>query len=272
MKNLLIYINPRKDFDEKGKVTVKIQIDNSLDLGWEKDDILLVTNFPYQYGGVESIVISDDTYCTFDPLSTKTYTIPNLFEQTRIKKGEIYWAHDLDVFQNVVIPEAEIESEMGTADLGLTDKGRMPRWNGGSLFFKETARDIFGATKEIGYKYETTDEVALMVLATNNLLWATEPEPEETIGDRIVEANIPGMKHASKRIKKINITYNFRMWNIRSTYPMAVKPIRAVHFNPLDTLIYDGIHVLDFFMYGKNKINVSLMSERLIKIFHKHGI
>lgn len=42
MKNLLIYINLCKDFDEETKILAKIQIDNSLDLEWEKEDIILM--------------------------------------------------------------------------------------------------------------------------------------------------------------------------------------------------------------------------------------
>ena len=49
MKQLLIYIGPTDKFDDEHEVLTKIQIDNSLDLGWKKEDILLVTNFPYEY-------------------------------------------------------------------------------------------------------------------------------------------------------------------------------------------------------------------------------
>lgn len=273
MKNLLIYINPRHDFGLEEKITAKIQIDNSLDLGWKRQDLVLVTNFPYEYNAVKAIIVGDENYCASCPATSKINTIVDLFKKGLIEKGKLYWYHDFDVFQNEVITQSEIELELAAADLGLTDKGRMPRWNGGSLFFKEGSRDIFSRAKEIAYKYNTTDEVALMVLATNNLLWVTEPEPEVTIGDRIVPANIPGMENAGERIKKINITYNFRGWNIRSTYEMAVKPIRAVQFHPFDPTPYPGsMNALVFFMYGKNKINTVLMPERLIKIFHKHEI
>ena len=274
MKNLLIYINPRHDFGLEEKVTAKIQIDNSLDLGWNKEDILLVTNFPYEYNGIKALTVSGKNYCDFNPNGvTKINTIIDLSKKGLIKKGMIYWFHDFDVFQNEVITEQEIESELGKADLGLTDKGRMPRWNGGTLFFREGVIDIFSRTREIAYKYKTTEEQSLMVLYTNNLLWVTEPEPEVTMGARIVQANIPGMENTPERIKKINITYNFRMWNIRSTYKMAVKPIRAVQFHPFADILFNStLNEVDFFMYGKNKINTVLMPQRLIKIFNKYGI
>ena len=42
MKNLLIYTGPNKKFDAETVKFAKIQIDNSLDLGWKRENILLV--------------------------------------------------------------------------------------------------------------------------------------------------------------------------------------------------------------------------------------
>ena len=266
MKNLLIYINSSHDFGDEEKITVKIQIDNCLSLGWKKEDILLVTNFPYEYNGVKAILVGDENYCESIPTTSKinaivdllknpSYdiftinTIIDLFNKKVIDPKQLYFFHDIDLFQNEVITEEEIERELGDADLGLCDKGRMPLWNSGTIFFRESTADIFNRTKEIAYEYGTTDETALMVLYTNNLLWATEKEPEVNIGNRIVPANIPGMENASKRIKKINISYNLRRWNIRSTYKIAYKPIRAVQFHPFaNPRVNDEVNDIDFFL------------------------
>ena len=53
MKNLLDYISPDKDLtktklDGEADLLAKVQIDNSLSLGWKRKDILLVTNFDYE--------------------------------------------------------------------------------------------------------------------------------------------------------------------------------------------------------------------------------
>lgn len=261
MKNLLIYINPRKDFGEEEKVTVKIQIDNCLDLGWKREDIMLVTNFPYEYNGVRSLVVGDAYYCAFEPLSTKVYALPKLFERGLFKEGEIYWVHDLDAFQNEVITASEVESVMG--EMGLTDRGRTPKWNMGSIFFKSSSRDIFNWIRDIVCTYKIDEESAAWILTGHDNVFE-DAEPHLVKG--YTENNIPGIKNINERIKKINISYNFRMWNVRSCYAMAVQPIRVVHFHPL------GEQELDFFMYGKNKINTILMPERLIKIFNQHGI
>jgi hypothetical protein len=52
MKNLLIYISPEHKFLPEYDKLVRIQIDNSLELGWKKEDIMLVTNFIFEYNGV----------------------------------------------------------------------------------------------------------------------------------------------------------------------------------------------------------------------------
>ena len=187
------------------------------------------------------------------------------------KKGELYWFHDLDVFQNYTITEAKLE--LDGFDMGLCDKGRMPRWATGSVFFKYSARDIFSMIKQVSDKYKINEEPAFNAITSNNLLWATEAKPEDVIGNHFVPANIPGSKNISQRIKKINIRYNFAGWNIRSCYKMAGGPFKVVHFHPLDpALAYGGMNPLDFFMHGKNKINTVLMPDRLIKIFYKHDI
>ena len=56
MKNLLIYITPN-GFDTESEKLAKLQIDNSLELGWKKEDMLFVTSFPYEYRGIKSIVV-----------------------------------------------------------------------------------------------------------------------------------------------------------------------------------------------------------------------
>lgn len=242
MKNLLIYINPSKDFDEETKILAKVQIDNILDLGWKKEDIILVTNFPYEYCGVKAIDMGDDVCYLLEHWQNKIVGILFLFEQGLISSNELYFCHDFDHYQLHPITKSEIELALGTADMGVTDYGRMPRWHMSSLFFKSSSRDIFELIKKTVYEYKIRNEEDALFMLTEN-------DPD-------------GL---GRRIKKLNITYNFWGGNIRSTYPMAEKPIRCAHFHP-------SREGLDEFMYGKNKINQVLINERLIKLFNKYGI
>jgi hypothetical protein len=270
MKNLLIYINPIEDFGKEEKITIKIQIDNSLDLGWKREDIMLFTNFDFEYNGIKAIEISGDHFRSFFPPATKISAIIDLIEKGFLKDGELYWFHDLDVFQLDEITEAELELE--GIDIGLCDKGRMPRWATGSVFFKTSAVDIFRLIKQVSDKYQINEEPAMNALTSNNLLWAIEERPEDVVDERFVALNIADTENINQRIKKMNISYNFAGWNIRSCYKMAIKPLKAVHFHPFEHVLYGGENVLDYFLYGKNKLRVQFVPDRLVKIFHKHGV
>lgn len=258
MKNLLIYINPSKKFFGEGQnksrdntTLVKIQIDNSLDLGWKKEDILLFTNFDYKYNGIKSTVIDDSSYCDFRPLSTKTTTINYLFEKGFIgppsgEAGNLYWAHDFDAFQNSTITESEIK--LSIQDIGLTDYGWQSKLCLGSYFFKDRAKDIFKKLKETIYEIKNEDERAFNLMVYRN------------------DVNI------RERFKKLNITYDFGMRHVEDNFAKAEKPLKVLHFHPYYRDTKMPRSTLDLFMYGKNGLKMPLMSERLIKIFKHHGI
>jgi len=237
MKNLLTYISPDKDFNDEHKMAVKIQIDNSIELGWKREDILLATNFEYEYNGVKSIVIGDENYCSYHWPATKIYTIVHLFRAGLIKKG-LYWYHDFDCFQLALFTEIEID--MASIDMGLTNYGRMPRLCSASMFFRETAGGIFEQLKELIDRKKIDEELGIMRLINDN---------PEIFG---------------KRVKKLNITYAFHKFNLGHCYNRAVKPIKAVHFH----LTPDKY---DFYVKGNNPMNMVLIPERLIKIFSNHG-
>ncbi len=251
MKNLMVYINPRKDFDDEGKIAIKIQIDNSLDLGWKREDIMLITNFPYQYNGINSIILNDDIYVDWFPQSTKMSAIVNLFEQGLIDKDELCWVHDIDAYQMEVITEDELD--LGKADMAVTDRRLKIKWYMCSYFFKGSAQDILRRLKEIMYQYQVDEESALMALTT-------------TERHRSIPLNIPGIENLPERIKKLDISYTFWPDDLSQTCKTVVKPIKVLHFHFSFDLLLDSA------MYGKNSLHKPLMPERLIKIFHQHGV
>jgi len=261
MKNLLIFINPKGLFNKnlKGEpdILTKIQIDNSLDLGWKKEDILLVTNFDYEYNGVKALVVGDDNYCAFSITASKINAILTLFRQGVIEK-DLYWFHDLDAFQLEEITESELE--LGSMDMGLTEYGKTTikplhdkRLSTGSIFFKQSTQDIFEWIKIKVYQYRCNEEVALLELT-----------------------KLPKYK-LSERIKRLDITYNLatRKRQVSANYKVAAKPLKVIHFHPFDKRAVrsegknDNMAVC---VYGKNKINKVLVNKRLIKIFNYHGV
>ena len=262
MKNLLIFINPEKRFVNKNLkgetgILAKIQIDNSLDLGWKRENILLVTNFDYEYNGVKALVVDDSNYCAFSVTASKINVILTLFEQGIIKK-DLYWFHDLDAFQLEKITEDELE--LGDMDMGITEYGKTTikplhdkRLSTGSIFFKQSAQDIFEWIKIKVYQYKCNEEVGLLELT-----------------------KIPKYK-LSERMKRLDITYNLatRKRQVSVNYQAAKKPLKVIHFHPFDKRSVrsegknDNIAVC---IYGKNKINKVLVTKRLVKIFNYHGI
>lgn len=241
MKNLLTHISLSKEFyDDEHKNAVKIQIDNSLRLGWKREDILLVTNFDYEYNGVKSIVVGDENYCPITQnrlwTATKIYVIDYMFRSGMIE-DDIYWYHDFDCFQ--LNPFTSVKEDMGTADLGLTNYGRMPRLCSASMFFNKNAGDIFAKIKEEVNRVK---------------------KDEETVIASLINAN----DDFKNRVKKLNTTYAFQKWNMWHSYCRSDKPIKAVHFH----LTPDKY---DFFVRGNNRVSLKIIPEGLIEIFHKYN-
>lgn len=252
MKNLTIYINPREDFNEETSMLVKLQIENSLELGWKLEDLLLVTNFPYEYMGVKAFIIGREHYCDFLPLATKVSVMAHLFEIDFIKEG-LYWLHDLDAYQQEVINEQELGLE--GLDLGLTDYGRKPRWNGGSMFLRKTAVDIYKTVKE-----------AMYAKNVNN-----KRDMRYTEEDILMEMTYNNTNNINNRVKRLNYTYNFGVRKIKECYDKTIKPIKVLHFHP-ERIYWGKSRALDIIMYGKNSLGFPMMNKRLSILFKKYGI
>ena len=238
IKNLLVYVRPEKKFIGEHNVLIKVQIDNAISLG-QKENIVLVTNFPYEYNGIKSIIVSDENYCAVRPRSLKTSIVPHLIERGIIEKNKIYWNHDLDAYQVNLITEEELG--LDGLDAGFTTYGWKDRWCLGSDFIKDSAKDIFEWLRDGVFK---------------NL-------EDETILGSITKRNTHNI---NSRIKKMNISYQIGMRQVDYNYSIADKPIKVLHFHPSKP------GLLDIFMYGKNRVGVPLMNNRLIKIFNKYGI
>lgn len=262
MKNLLIYISPTGSFDnprpdlasnDAGPLA-KVQIENSLALGWEKRDIMLVTNFEYQYGDIKAIVLKDVEFFNRKPQASKVNAIIKLFELGIIKDDEIYWFHDFDAFQLQPITENEID--LANEDIALTDYGGgkyfrgEDRWSTGTIFFKSGSKDIFDGVRDIYYEKKIDEEEAL------HLLIFRDP-------------------NIGKRVRKINNTYNFIGYKLQSVYRESIKPLKVVHFHPLTgkkRLGSVGVESALRFFKGENELRLPLITDRLLKIFRYHRI
>ena len=252
MKNLMIYIGENNKFDTErtdlyndANTLIKVQIDTIIDLGWKIEDVILVTNFPYEYRGISAKVIEGVEFFTRKPQTTKINAIIRMFELGMIKDNEIYFFHDLDAYQMQYINESE--TEMDKYDLSLTDYGRMERWNTGVMFFTLKSRDLFEMMRKFCYDFMIDEERAL----TKMTRWYPE---------------------VKKRVCKLNITFNLQSLNIVSVYKMAKKPFKIAHFHPDSVRPKQGIERSFDFYKGKNKIGKQLITDKLIEILANHNI
>lgn len=248
MKLVLIYTGPNKKFDHEHSILAKIQIDNSLDLGWKKEDILLATDFPFEYNGVRSLDVPNDIYYEFDKNANKSAVIIYLLTEGIIKQQEIYWCHDFDAYELNKIDEAELG--LSDFDMGLVHYLYKPEWSFSNIFFKESAKDI-------------------LELLDNTIRvrpWKSRNN-EKTLTWLIRKGKI-----GINRYKKMDVTYNITKRCLETVYNQAQKPIKVLHFHPWDKDAMMNDTALNIFMYGKNRIKKPLMNERLIDIFHHHGV
>ena len=242
MKNVMIYLHPLYSFQKPHDLEAKIQIDNSLRLGWSPEDILLFTNFPFRYNGITARQIDDANFCAFRPRSTNTVSIPHLIDSGAIQPGEVYWVHDLDAYQ--IHPIGDEDLGLEAVDLGLTTYGWSPKWCLGSYFLKRSAEDIFILLKKAVYEFEEEDERALRRLTDGGYV-------------------------AKNRYKVLDISYNFGMRNIAHNWDAANKPLKVLHFHPG---MAQGINALAVFLHGKNELNRPLVTPGLRLVFRDHGV
>lgn len=236
MKNLLIYTNAFRKFSDENQTLVKVQIDNSLSLGWDPKDILLFTNFHYEYNGVRSIVIPDLSYKP--DRTNKIPAIIYLLKNFLLPEDSI-WYHDFDAFQDGGV------SVQLTNDIGFTPYGYKPQWNAGSFFFTPLAQDFFEFWDSKIRPRTRADEKALTDLTKSG-----------------------GLKFA---YDTFGVEYNYGQ-RLHEFPQYDTVERRVLHFHPQYKYYKAQYNNLDIFMYGKNRLNKPLMSERLIEIFNHHGI
>ncbi len=228
MKNFMV-ANLR-DGDKRYKMDnltnlLKAQIENSLDLGWKIEDIIVLSNFDFEYLGVKMIKADLNSFCW---TGSKVFGVKWLFNNTDI--DDIVWAHDLDAWQNVEFDAPDFK------DIGLTTYSR-PKFNGGSIFWKRKSLDIINKIV--------------------NVLTEDNAKREEPTLNRILKLN-----EYKDRVTVLNMTYNVGCSGFVPRYINSFKPIRVCHFHPYNRVAWET-HTLD--RNGIGAIPVSRRLERLIR-------
>ena len=188
---------------------IKAQIDNSLDLGWSPENIILVTNIPYTFRGVKALVTNLNGFCF---TGSKMFALKWLMDG-RVDEGDVIWSHDLDAWQNV---QFECPS---FADVGACEYSR-PKFQGGSIFWR------CGASKDI------VDEVVKIIVEERS-------QKEEPVIDRVFKS-----QQFSSRVTVNNPTFNVGCSGYYERWLKAEKPLKVCHFHPSNRIAVQT-HVLD---------------------------
>ena len=254
-----------------------LQIENSLRLGWNKEDIILITNFSFEYMGVKANVVND--ICRWSAFANKMVVINEM-----IKKGIIndnFWLHDCDAYQLVPFNFPE---ECKDVNFVRHAPGR-EKPQGGSVFYRKEAFDIvevlskaiqlFQPAKEESffpffYHKEYKNKMVFKYDAIIKKLSVKNDEESKNaleLHKKLRDFSFNYFGEFEDRFKWLNWTYNlFRQRQFDKKYPEAEKPIKVVHFHPEDQ------SCLDRFYHGKNSYNVKIIDVELSKLFVKYGL
>jgi len=188
------------------ETNLKAQIANSIDLGWRREDIVVLSNFEYEFMGVKNTVVELNDNCL---TGSKMFGLKWLYENT---DADVVWSHDLDAWQNAWFDAPDFK------DVGATYYSQ-PKFNGGSMFWRRTAVDIIEAI--LGRIKEK------------------KKEREEPAINHVFKS-----KKYKDRITTIDNTFNVGCSGFVERYVRSMKPIRVCHFHPYNRIAWET-HALD---------------------------
>jgi hypothetical protein len=233
MRNLLVanWRHNGRVSREDLKALVDAQVENSLALNWQPNDILIMANFPHEYQGVRTEVVDElNTHCL---RGSKMFALNLLLRSGRVPIGETVWAHDLDAWQNHRFAAPDF------ADLGIAEYSQ-PKFNGGSVFARHSARDIVSAIVQ-------------------QLVAQRADREEPTINRILRSAPYRG------RVTVVNPTYNLGCSGFAERFRRSSKPIVVSHFHPTNKIAWDT-HVND--RNGLGPSTSPRLIELLVQRFH----
>lgn len=216
--------------EDKTAKLLKAQIENSLELGWDKDKIVVVSNKDLEFMGVRTYQAPLNDFCM---TGSKMFALKWYLDNFPVDKTEVIWAHDLDAWQNVWFDCPEIK------DVGAACYSQ-PKYNGGSIFWRPQAKDIIDEIiQRINEHGEKKEEPTL------NTVLFSDP-----------------YKH---RVTTIDNTFNVGCSGFVIRYEASTKPIAVCHFHPYNRIAWET-QALD--RNGLGEPNISERLRSLIKQYY----
>lgn len=221
MKNLIVANAPNDGVQKKLQVEVSAQLENTLNLGWKVEDIILVTNFDFEFMGIRAQNKQLHKGCW---TGSKMFAVQQAF---RDGVNDVIWAHDLDCWQTAFFECPEFK------DVGISTYSNS-KFNGGSVFWRPSAVDII-------------DKVVNIIV--NDSLRKEEPTINGTLKS----------KEYKDRVTVLNNTFNVGCSGYRERYNRSDKPVKVCHFHPCNRCAWDT-HVRDRNRMGVSAVSDKLMN------------
>ena len=216
---------------------IRLQIDNSLDCGWDPKDIVIATNFNFEYKGVKTYVL--DEICDYSQFYHKQYATLEMMKKG-IFENQSIWYHDLDAFQLEPFDFPYFEGDWGTS---VYPGGDGHSCQCGVIYLKHNSQDIFEH----------------LVFNMKNRIYNTHED------EVVIRNDVKLNPKFSYRVSVLNTSYNMGMTGFNERYNGAVKPIKVVHFHPNDERQWN------YMVECKNDLGVKIVNDRLSNLFKKHN-
>ena len=264
---------------------LRLQVENSLDLGWNKENIILITNFPFEHLGIKSHIY-DEKVNRWSAFSNKMPCF-----NWAIKQGIVnddVWYKDIDCYQLAPFEFPDVGNGCGFTRHAV---GRN-KPQGGSSFWSKDAYDIIDTIANGIRLFKTMKEESFFPCffepKFHDLKLEQYDKKGESYRKKYEECKEEHKDKIHKklnllckqytfideyfsaycdRFKWLNFTYGlFRVHDFRKKWPRTDKPVLAAHFKA------DVKACADCFVYGKNRYNVKVVDDRLKKLMLKYDL
>jgi hypothetical protein len=208
----------------------RAQIDNSLRLGWAPEDIILGTNFEFEYNRVKSHLLTN--VCEWSGFNNFWYGALELVEKGIVT--EKFWLHDHDSWQVAPMEFPEFNGDVAGIEYVGTQE-----WNCGSIYFNENCLNTLQYivdTLEVNKESKvSSDEVIIAFLRRN--------------GD------------IQRKMISINQRWNVGLTHSNLRLAKAIKPVIVLSFKPDQKEIYSILN---------EKGLLDLIDSDFLHILNKH--
>jgi len=217
MKNVYIYniVDDKKRYPNELLLNyLRAQVDNSIRLGWDIKDIIIGTNFDFEYRGVKNVTLK--TICTHNVFYNKFYGMLELMDSGVLDTD--FWFHDQDCWQIHPFEFPQFEGEIGGCTYVFTNE-----WNTASLLVKKSAADVM--------------EYIVDFMELNKILKVDSDE------------NVISFLRANSEIREyltdINQQFNVGYTQMEKRLEAATKPVYAYGFKPHIEKDFDRFNEID---------------------------